>query len=203
MIFSVIQTGKEAFDADFTITRHNTQIGYVKVREWSLARTGIIKGKLSDTVFEMKRNADLLNVVSPHDPQNKYSIQIHDQICGNIYHDSFKKGIFHSYTFDRMELKGQDFRRYGIGLGKDGNCSPIYFGERQIAQFTKDSEIINECYNFHCAALDEHSGLIALLFCCYSYITTCYKPGQTMSKSVRKSFSKTTNKYELQYYNIH
>ena len=138
--------------------------------------------------------------MTPHDPKNVYVIEINRDQAGVIYHKELKRGFFKKLLFDAMSIYGKGYRRFGIGLGREGNCSPIYYGNIQIAQFQIEPEVINECFHYHCASLDEQDGLIALFFSCYSYITACYRPGQKTIRLMRRTYSKTTDAFELQYY---
>lgn len=200
MKFDLIQTRKELFDADFVIQRLGIQEGFVEIRDWSIARTGIIRGEFAGREFMLRRNANIVRILTPHDPKNEYVIFIDGIAAGSVCHNLCKSGLFHSFTFDRMTLSGNEYYRYGIGLGRKGNCSPIYRGDLQIAQFSIEPEIINDCFHYRCSALGQDGGFVALLFCCYSYITVGYKPGEKRTHSIRKTYSMTTNKEELKYY---
>lgn len=200
MKYDFQQTRKDLFDADFVIVRNGVQIGQVVIRDWTLATTGVIQGIFAGKQFSLKRDPRLVNVLTPHDPEYRFMITIGGENKGSVCHAELKRGLFRRISYDQMFLFGKQYQRYGIGLGKDGNCSPIYAENRQIAQFSIDSEVIDERFQFHCAALNEDFGFAALFFICYSYISTCYRPGEKVYKHIRKTYSKTTDSYELSFY---
>lgn len=200
MRYEMIQTRKDLFDADFTLERKGEKIGEAAVRGWTLATTGAIQGSFMGTRFSLQRNYPLAKMLSPHDPRNEYTVTVNGQAAGALRHMEKKTGLFRRLYYDAMELDGRGFQRYGIGLGEAGNCSPIYSGEIQVGQFSIDTEIVDDCFHYRCAASDESSGFVVLLFCCYSYITACYRPGEIHKSSIRKTYSKTTDRDELKYY---
>lgn len=93
-----------------------------------------------------------------------------------------------------MQKNGQTFDLFPIGMGKQGNKSPVYCGNTQISLIEKDCIVYNDLHEYHVFALDREAGLISALFCMYMYVNAAYKPGVKVTESKVNSVSVTTNK---------
>ena len=112
---------------------------------------------------------------------------------GELYQTEFKKNIFSKYYYYKSIYNNKEYNSYNIGLGnKSVNC--IYLDDTQIAQIEKESVVYNDLHHFEIYVSDTSYSLLSILITCYKYITSYFKPGVKVKKSVTKSFQKTTNK---------
>ena len=93
------------------------------------------------------------------------------------------------------------FDLFPIGFGNEGSKSPIYNGNKQIAQIEKDCIVYNDLHNYRIFAEDSFASQIAILFCIYMYINVGYKSGEKVISSKVKVVSITTNKLLKEKYN--
>jgi len=60
---------------------------------------------------------------------------------------------------------------------------------------------LNVLHNYDIYSVDKEGAFISVLTSCYMYVTTCYKSGVKVIESVKKNYSKTTNKKLIAKYN--
>lgn len=71
-----------------------------------------------------------------------------------------------------MKLNGMIFDLFPIGFGNEGSKSPIYNGNKQIAQIEKDCIVYNDLHNYRIFAEDLFASQIAIfsVFICISML---------------------------------
>ena len=199
MILNIIQVSKDLFSASFTIERENTQIGNFSLQ----GRLGSIEAEIQGTIHEQAfkmayGKMDNLEVNHPFRPYLIYKGSIPD---GTVYQTKFNGGLFKKFDYHQMKLNGVTFDLFPIGFGEKGSKSPIYSGNKQIAQIEKDCIVYNDLHNYRIFAEDSFASQIAIFFCIYMYINAGYKPGEKIISGKTKTISVTTNKLLKEKYN--
>lgn len=197
MIVDLFQRKKEMTTADFEIVKNNEVLGNMHVEGKLFTRDGIMNGEYNGTKFLLKS--------IPHFESGKYyrpySIQINDLNVGSVYQVEVKTGLFTNMCYHHLEINSETFKLYCIGLGKDGIACCLYSGDKQIALIEKDNIIYDDLHHYHIYTQDENPILVALLYCFYMYVLTCFNSQTKVKKSVKKTYSLSTNKKLKEKYN--
>ena len=192
------QQSKDLFNGKFDILSKNEVVGTIsfegKLGSIEANFVGIIFGK----DFSLKCENEILT--GTNKKFRPYNIIVSDNIIGEVYQTEYKKNIFSKYDYIKCLYNQKEYNLYSIGLGEKGVCS-LYCNEEQVAQIEKDGIVYNDLHNYDIYSIDENSALIAVLMSCYMYVMACYKPGVKVTESVKKNYSKTTNKELISKYN--
>ena len=198
MILEMVQKSKDLFSAGFEIINAEREVGHVYLQGKLGSMEAQISGVFNNVTINMSygNESDLeLKITS-----RPYTIFISNLKDGVIYRARSKASIFKQFDFQQMIFKNTVYNLYPISFGKDGGKSPIYCGNEQIAQVNKDCIVYNDLHDYHIYAKDDYAAKIAVIFCIYMYINAGYKPGEKVTKSVAKTYNKTTNKLLLAKY---
>lgn len=192
------QQSKDLFSGEFEIFNNNELVGNVSFE----GKLGSIEANFVGTIFgkdfSLKCENEILT--GPNKKFRPYNIIVSDNIIGEVYQTEYKKNIFSKYDYIKCLYNQKEYNLYSIGLGEKGVCS-LYCNEEQIAEINKDGIIYNDLHNYDIYSIDENSALIAILMSCYMYVMACYKPGVKVTESLKKNYSKTTNKDLISKYN--
>ena len=185
------QKNKELFGAEFEIVENNNIVGYISLK----GKVGTMEISLDGNLYDRYFKLNCLNEFKTGNSKKfrPYNILENKNIIGQIYETEFKKNIFSKYSYDKCFYKEQEYNLYSIGLGEKG-VNVLYKDNIQIAQIEKDGTIYNDLHNYDIYSIDIESTYISVLMSCYMYIIACYKPGVKITESVKKVYSKTTNK---------
>lgn len=198
MIFDIVQRTKALFSADFDIVHKGRIIGHMLFQ----GRLGSMEGVwtiqcLGRTVSMERCSAGEAGAVDEW-TFRPYAVSVDGSEAGAVYQTRHRAGLFRSFDYHRLQLLGTTYVEYLIALGKEGGKCPIYVGDRQAALIEKDSVVYNDLHHYHVTAAGEEPALAAVILCGYMYANAAYKPGQKVTKSVEKDYSKTTDKALLE-----
>jgi len=185
------QKNKELFGANFEIIENENIVGYISLK----GKVGTMEVSLDGNLYDRYFKLNCLNEFKTGNSKKfrPYNILENENIIGQIYETEFKKNIFSKYSYDKCFYKEQEYNLYSIGLGEKA-INVLYKDNTQIAQIEKDGTIYNDLHNYDIYSIDKENTFISVLMSCYMYIITCYKPGVKITESVKKVYSKTTNK---------
>ena len=199
MIIDVMQISQDFCSASFTIKHKDEQIGSFSLQGKFYSPKAEIQGTIYGQPFKMVYGKmDGLEAKHPHRP---YLIYKGDTLRGNVYEYQFNSGMFKNLGSDQMKIDGMVFDLFSIGLGKEGDKSPIYNRDKQVAQIDTPCVVYNELYNFKIFAEDLFASEVAILFCVYMYTNGCYQPGLKVVHSKTKTILITTDKALKEKYN--
>lgn len=199
MVLDVMQVSKDLFSASFVIKHENTQIGNFSLQGRLGSMEAEIQGTIHEQFFKMSYGKkDDLDVAHPFRPYLIYKGNIPD---GTVYQTKFNGGFFKKFDYHQMNLNGMIFDLFPIGFGNEGSKSPIYNGNKQIAQIEKDCIVYNDLHNYRIFAEDSFASQVAIFFCIYMFVNAGYKPGEKAISSKVKIVSNTTNKLLKEKYN--
>lgn len=192
------QKNKELFGANFEIVENENIVGYISLK----GKVGTMEVSLDGNLYGRYFKLNCLNEFKTGNSKEfrPYNILENENIIGQIYETEFKKNIFSKYSYDKCFYKEQEYNLYSIGLGEKA-VNVLYKNNAQIAQIEKDGTIYNDLHNYDIYSIDKESTFISVLMSCYMYIIACYKPGVKITESVKKVYSKTTNKDLISKYN--
>ena len=192
------QQSKDLFNGKFDILSKNEVVGTISFE----GKLGSIEANFAGTIFgkdfSLKCENEILT--GSNKKFRPYNIIENNAIVGEVYQTEYKKNIFSKYDYIKCLYNQKEYNLYSIGLGEKGVCS-LYCNEEQIAEINKDGIIYNDLHNYDIYSIDQNSALIAVLMSCYMYVMACYKPGVKVTESVKKNYSKTTNKDLISKYN--
>ncbi len=191
MIGEFKQTSQELFSAVFELRVGGAVISVARFEGRLGSRDGLWNLETGQSVWTMGRGVNPLTEESAFRP---YDIQRNGTQVGTVYSTTEKTGFFSCYQFHRMLYGAANYAMYPIGFGKEGSRCPIYQGTQQIALLEKPATVYNNLHNFSIFSLDEQAQNIAMLFCAYSYILGCYRPGEKIMQGVKTTYTISTNK---------
>lgn len=185
------QQSKDLFNGKFDILSKNEVVGSVSFE----GKLGSIEanfiGTLFDKDFSLKCVSEVLT--GSNKKFRPYNIIVNNNIFGEVYQTEHKKNIFSKYDYIKCFYNQKEYNLYSVGLGERG-VSSLYSNEEQIAQIEKDGIVYNDLHNYDIYSIDDNSAFVAVLMSCYMYVMACYKPAVKVTESVKKNYSKTTNK---------
>lgn len=192
------QKVKDLFSGEFEIFNNNELVGNVSFE----GKLNSMEANFIGTLFGKEFSLNCVNEIltGSNKKFRPYNIIENNAIVGEVYQTEYKKSVFSKYDYIKYFYNQKEYNLYSIGLGEKGVCS-LYYNEEQIAQINKDGIIYNDLHNYDIYSIDENSALIAILMSCYMYVNACYKPGVKAIESVKKNYSKTTNKDLISKYN--
>ncbi len=191
MQLSLEQKVKDLFSGDFEIFNNNEQVGKISFEGKLASMEANISGTFYGKTFSLNCVNEMLT--GSNIKFRPYNIIENNSIVGEIFQTEYRKNIFSKYEYIKCLYNQKEYKLYCIGLGKRGVC-PLYYKDEQIAEINKDGIVYNDLHNYDIYSASKDCAFIALLASCYMYVTTCYKSGIKMTKSVKKNYSKTTNK---------
>ena len=185
------QKDKKLFSANFEIIENNNIVGNISME----GKVGTMEVSLNGLLYEKKFNLKCLSEIKTGNNKRfrPYNILENSNVIGQIYQTEFKRSIFSKYDYNKCFYKEQEYNLYSIGLGEK-SVNVLFKDNVQIAQIEKDGTIYNDLHNYNIYSIDRESTFISVLMSCYMYIIACYKPGLKITDSVKKVYSKTTNK---------
>lgn len=189
---------KELYNAEFEILKNNNVVGNV----FFDGNIGSMETRITGTFYEKNFSLEFTNKIlkGSNKKFRPYNIIENDSVTGEIYQTEFKKNIFSKYNYVKCIYENSEYNSYNIGLGNKGvNC--IYINDTQVSQIEKDGTVYNDLHNFEVYIKDNKYSLISIIFACYTYVNTCFKPGIKVTKSIVKNYNKTTNKELKSKYN--
>lgn len=192
------QQSKDLFNGKFEIFNKDEVVGTVSFEGKLGSIEANINGTLFGKVFSLKCVNEVLT--GSNKKFRSYNIIQNDNIVGEVYQTEHKKNIFSKYDYIKCFYNQKEYNLYSVGLGERGVCS-LYCEEEQIAQIEKDGIVYNDLHDYDIYSIDENNAFIAVLMSCYMYVIACYKPGVKVTESVKKNYSKTTNKDLISKYN--
>ncbi len=86
---------------------------------------------------------------------------------------------------------------YLVNFGEDGLVAPIYREDEKIGEVRKECAVIDDMHIFSIFINEGEDPWIPLLFSCYMYVITYYRPGEKPSKGIQKRIRITKNKFLL------
>ena len=192
------QQSKDLFNGKFDILSKNEVVGTISFE----GKLGSVEANFIGTLFGKEFSLNCVNEIltGSNKKFRPYNIIENNAIVGEVYQTERKKNIFSKYDYIKCFYNQKEYNLYSIGLGEKGVCS-LYCNEEQIAEINKDGIIYNDLHNYDIYSIDQNSALIAVLMSCYMYVMACYKPGVKVTESVKKNYSKTTNKELISKYN--
>lgn len=192
------QKVKDLFSGEFEIFNNNELVGNVSFE----GKLNSMEANFIGTLFGKEFSLNCVNEIltGSNKKFRPYNIIENNVIVGEVYQTEYKKNIFSKYDYIKCFCDQKEYNLYSIGLGEKGVCS-LYCNEEQIAQIEKDGIVYNDLHNYDIYSIDENSAFIAVLMSCYMYVMACYKPGVKVTESVKKNYSKTTNKELISKYN--
>lgn len=185
------QKVKDLFSGEFEIFNKEELVGNISFNGKISSMEANINGNFYGKDFSLNFVSEILTGSSKK--FRPYNIIENNNIIGEIFHTVYKKNVFSKYDYIKCLHNQKEYKLYGIGLGEKGVCC-LYYNEQQIAQIEKDGIIHNDLHNYDIYSVDKSSAFIAILMSCYMYVTTCYKSGIKVTKSISKNYSKTKNK---------
>jgi len=192
------QKEKTLFGAEFEIIENDNIVGNVSLQ----GKVGTMEVSLAGILYNEKFSLNCLSEITTGNSKKfrQYNIFENNNIVGQIYQTEFKKNIFSRYSYNKCFYKKQEYNLYSIGLGEKG-VNVLYKNNTQISQIENDGTIYNDLHHYNIYSVDKESAFISVLMSCYMYIITSYKPGVKVTESVKKIYSKTTNKDLISKYN--
>lgn len=191
MIAEFTQTSQNPFLATFELRVGGAVTGVARFEGQLGSRDGLWYLETDQSVWNMGRIA---NPPTEKKAFRTYSIQRNGMPAGVVYSATEKTGLFRCYQFHRMLFGVTNYELYPIGFGKEGAKCPIYQGTQQIALLEKPATVYNGLHRFSIFSQDEQAQNIAMLFCAYSYILGCYRPGEKVVQGVKTTYTISTNK---------
>lgn len=198
MILDVEQISKDFFAAEFVIKRDNAEVG----RAFLKGHLGSIEAKIKGNYYGRVFYMDFSKAAGFKSKKCFRPYFITDDYCkeGVIYQAERKLGLFKGYSYREMRYCNDIYEMYSLGLGKEGYKSPIYLGDRQIAQIDMDCVVKNQLFKYKIYAIDNSFARIAVLFCLYFYVSGVYSSGEKVISSETKYYTVTKNKALLEKY---
>lgn len=191
MIIDIRQQNKKMFEANFEIVSNNNILGKINVKGKLGSMEVSLNGIYNNIPFEFKYNGDIL-IKNKDKKYRPYLIIKNNDVIGEIYQTNKKTGLFSNYEYNKLIYYTETYKEYSIGLGTETKC-PIYMNDIQIAQIDTESIIYNDLHNYKIYVKNDDYALISIIFACYMYINTGFKPGVEVKESVTKYYNKTTN----------
>ena len=192
-----VQTSS-AFSASYTLNGENGVLYSAKVPfNFAGYRADLLKD--GDMCFSISWNTEtnLKNVPKRGTEKELAYYEVTDEggsVRGRICRKRSKR--FNAYFYYELELDGNVYQLYEVGMGKQGIKLPVYCGEKQFALAEKDMEIINNNDSYTLSCLSE-GGIIpsVLLLLYYDYLRFGHH-GEVSDKS-RKTFTMYSTNKEL------
>lgn len=199
MILDIEQVSKDLFLADFVINRGSNQVGSFSLKGILGSMEASVAGEFLGQKFEM--NFGKLDDVEVSHPFRPYILIENGIANGTVYQTKFNGGLFKKFDYHQMKKSGMTYELFPIGFGSEGSKSPVYQGNKQIAQIEKNCVVYNDLHNYRIYAEDEYASNIAVFFAIYMYVNAGFKPGEKFVSSTVKVISVTTNKLIKEKYN--
>lgn len=199
MYIELVQKNKELFAANFDIVEKQSVIGSLALQGELGSLDAFITMNYRGNEITLTPGARDFDIIAKK-PFRPYTIAFNNINKGVICQTEIKTGILSKIEYHQIEMSGQIFEMYPIGFGNEGAKNPIFVGNDQRGLIEKDCEVINDLHNYKLICVDELSSIIGLLFAAYMYVNAAFKPGVSVTKSIHKVISKTTNKTLLQKY---
>lgn len=199
MILDIIQVSKDLFSANFLINRGANQIGSFSIQ----GRLGSMEASITGEILEQRfgMNFGKLDDVEVSHPFRPYLLSENGIVDGMVYQTKYKGGVFKKFDYHQMKKGGITFDLFPIGFGNEGSKSPIYLGNKQIAQIEKECIVYNDLHDYRIYVKDDYASKIAIFFTIYMYVNASFKPGEKIVSSTVKVVSVTTNKLLKEKYN--
>lgn len=192
------QIEKDLFSANFEILQDNNIVGNVSLKGELVTNEACLVGTLYGKTFEL--NCVSKFFAGSNEKFRPYNILENNDVVGEIYQTEFKKNIFSKYEYDKCIYNQKEYNLYSVGLGEK-IVDMLYQDNIQIAQIEKEGTIYNDLHVYDIYSINEDSAFIAVLFSCYMYVIACYKAGEKVVQSVKKTYNKTLNKELIAKYN--
>lgn len=192
MIIDLRQKNKEMFEANFEIVFNDNILGSINIKGKLDSMEVSLSGIYNNIAFELKYIGGLFKTTKDK-KFRLYQVIVSENIVGEICQMEKKTGLFSKYFYNELNYNSKVYKEYGVALGSESK-NPIYLDERQIAQIDTNMTIYNDLYNYKLYIKDESDSLLSIIFACYMYINTGFKPGIKVNESIVKYYSKTKNK---------
>lgn len=192
MIIDLRQKNKEIFEANFEIVSNDNILGSINIKGKLGSMETSLTGIYNNIPFELEYIGGLFNKTKDR-KFRPYQVIVSKNIVGKIYQKDKKTGLFSKYSYNELIYDNKFYKEYNIGLGTESKC-PIYLNDNQIAQIDIDTTIYNDLYNYKIYVKNNKDSLLPIIFACYMYINSGFKPGIKAEKSITKYYIKTKNK---------
>lgn len=201
MIFDLIELQKTLTEADFTIHRGDTELGHAHLTgslssmdgKWTMQFMG-------NTLTIAPGKTALRSAPAKVKPFRPYDIMMNGAAVGTVYQTKSNDGFLKSFDFHQLYLNGGFYDMFPIHFGDEGQKTPVYFGDQQIAEVHKAAVVRNDLHSYHILAKDEGAALPCVLLCTYMFVNAAFRPGVEVTTSEKRVHSVTTNKLLLAKY---
>lgn len=204
MICKLIQTFS-GFKANYQFLINNHTVSYAQIdNNFTFGGTVSFNSFIDKSVYSLCYSPALsLGNVKRNTDEKKYvpySIMQGENQIGLICRKYAGRGL-KKYEYFSVDINGNSFDVFEIGMGKEGIKYPVYSNNLQVALIEKDCEVRNNLDEYNICCADEFSALISYIVSLYIDMMFFAARGQQVSSSFSKTYSKTTNKELKSKYN--
>lgn len=206
MILKMCQIKKELFLANFEIWNKEEKVGSVVVNGKMGSMEADIKIEIFNDEYTMKYVSGILKekfMKKGYKSFREYSIHNASNEEGVVYQVDWKQKMFLITNYYEMKYCGLHYNLYPISFLKDGKTEgkhPVYCCDVQVAQINTPGEIFNDLYNYEIYAINQKEAKMCAVLCAYMYVNAGFKPGERVTKSHVKFYSKTKDTFLLEKY---
>ena len=200
MILDVVQSSMEMYAREFKILRGGVNVGNVFLKGSLGSMDARVVVDLFGVTYEMHRDTwcvsqdpKMIRYFRPY----RVSVLPRSTKLGTVTQIDRKLGWFKRRSYLSCVIGSDVYEDYGICLGNDGFKSFIYLKDKPVAEIDMDNTVVDERYNYKVYCKDARDSVAAVLLTVYSYILAGYHPGEKVTKSMRITYSKTTDKFML------
>lgn len=195
MIININQKYKELYESFFEITSDEKELGTIKVNGRLGSVVSTVKGSYNNIPFELNYIGKVFSK-----KYRPYQVKVSEKCVGEIYQTKIKKGFLSTeYQFE-LNYSNCIYKNYGVII-ENKAMMLIYLNDEQVAQIDKDMTVYNDLHDFKIYIKSSKYDMIPIIFACYNYIMTFFKPGTKVTRSISRHYANTTDKNMLSRYN--